>query len=203
MSFFDNYARHVSRPYVDFLRRFGMDFEASRASGAVVEDRSGRKYIDCIGGYGNLNVGHNHPHVIEAMVRALEAGRPFGWPFISQAHCQLAERLAELAPGGLDCCLIVNSGAEAVDSALKLARLATGDRASSVVTAHGMDLLWVPSAFRNLKCAGALSRFCRECAAYLTATRARRQKQSLQRLERLSWSRSNPRAGESCHRRAI
>ena len=135
MSFFDNYARHVSRPYVDFLRRFGMDFEASRASGAVVEDRSGRKYIDCIGGYGNLNVGHNHPHVIEAMVRALEAGRPFGWPFISQAHCQLAERLAELALGGLDCCLIVNSGAEAVDSALKLARLATGR--SGVICCYG------------------------------------------------------------------
>jgi len=135
MSFFDNYAQHVSRPYVDFLRRFGMDFEASRASGAVVEDRNGRKYIDCIGGYGNLNVGHNHPQVIEAMVRALEAGRPFGWPFISEAHCQLAERLAGLAPGGIDCCLIVNSGAEAVDSVLKLARLATGR--SGVICCHG------------------------------------------------------------------
>jgi len=45
----------------------GMDFEAVHASGAVVEDRSGRKYVDCIGGYGNVNVGHNHPHVIEAM----------------------------------------------------------------------------------------------------------------------------------------
>jgi putrescine aminotransferase len=135
MSFFDNYAWHVSRPYVDFLRRFGLDFEAGHAKGAVVEDRSGRKYIDCVGGYGNLNVGHNHPHVVEAMVRALEAGRPVGWPFISEAHVQLAERLAELAPGGLDCCLIVNSGAEAVDSVLKLARLATGR--SGVICCHG------------------------------------------------------------------
>jgi putrescine aminotransferase len=135
MGFLDGYGRHVSRPYVDFLHRFGMDFEAGRASGAVVEDRSGRKYIDCIGGYGNLNVGHNHPYVIEAMVRALEGGRPFGWPFVSQAHVQLAERLAELAPGGLDCCLIVNSGAEAVDSVLKLVRLATGR--SGVICCHG------------------------------------------------------------------
>jgi len=135
MNFFDSYARHVSRPYVDFLHRFGMDFEVTRASGAVLEDRSGRKYIDCIGGYGNSNVGHNHPHVIEAMIRALEAGRPFGWPFISEAHSQLTERLAEVAPAGLGRCLIVNSGAEAVDSVLKLVRLATGR--SGVICCHG------------------------------------------------------------------
>ena len=135
MNFFDTYARHVSRPYVDFLHRSGMDFDVARASGAVVEDRSGRKYIDCIGGYGNLNVGHNHPRVIEAIIRALEAGRPFGWPFISEAHSQLAEKLAEVAPSGLDRCLIVNSGAEAVDSVLKLVRLATGR--SGVICCHG------------------------------------------------------------------
>lgn len=126
MSFLDSYGRHVSRPYVNFLRRFGMDFEAGRASGAVIEDPSGRKYIDCIGGYGNLNVGHNHPRVVEAMIRALEAGHPFGWPFVSDSHIQLTERLANLAPAGLDCCQVVNSGAEAVNSVLKLARLATG-----------------------------------------------------------------------------
>ncbi len=135
MNFLDSYGRHVSRPYVDFLRRFGMDFEAGRASGAVMEDRNGRKYIDCIGGYGNLNIGHNHPRVVEAMIRALEASRPFGWPFISEAHAELAERLVELGPAGLDCCLIVNSGAEAVDSAIKLARLSTGR--SGVVCCHG------------------------------------------------------------------
>src|SRR5580765_6846441 len=98
MNFFDSYKLHVSGPYVEYLHRLGMDFEAIRAGGAVVEDRSGRKYIDCIGGYGNVNVGHNHPYVAEAMLRSLEAGRPFGWPFISEAHVRLAERLAELAP---------------------------------------------------------------------------------------------------------
>jgi len=126
MNLFDSYVQRVSRPYVGFLRRFGMDFEVSRAYGAVVEDCSGRQYVDCVGGYGNLNIGHNHPHVVEAMVRALQASRPFGWPFISEAHVRLAERLSEVAPAGLDHSLIVNSGAEAVDSALKLARLATG-----------------------------------------------------------------------------
>ncbi len=126
MDYLDSYKSRVSRPYVDFLRRLGLDFEIARASGAEVEDRRGRKYIDAIGGYGNLNVGHNHPRVIEAVVGVLQSGRPFGWPFISQEHARLAERLAEISPGDLECCLVVNSGAEAVDSALKLARLATG-----------------------------------------------------------------------------
>jgi len=126
MSLLEAYARHVSRPYVEFVRRFGIDFSTYRALGATVEDQTGRKYIDCIGGYGNSNIGHNHPRVIEAMVHAFEAAGSFAWPFVSEAHVQLVEKLSEVAPGGLDCGLIVNTGAEAVDSALKLARLATG-----------------------------------------------------------------------------
>jgi acetylornithine/succinyldiaminopimelate/putrescine aminotransferase len=50
MSFFDSYRQHVSRPDVDFLHRLEMDFEPGHASGAVVEDRNGRKYVDWIGG---------------------------------------------------------------------------------------------------------------------------------------------------------
>ena len=106
MSLFDAYRRHVSRPYVEFLHRIGMDFEAGRASGAVVEDRNGRKYIDCIGGYGNLNVGHNHPRVVEAMTRALEACLPFGWPFISEAHSQLVEKLQRQCDSAEECRLL-------------------------------------------------------------------------------------------------
>ena len=135
MSFVDSYKEHVNRPYGDYLQRLGMDFEAVRATGALVEDRHGRKYIDCIGGQGNVNVGHNHPHIAEAMIRALQAGRPFGWPFISEDHVRLAEKLAELAPAGLERCLIVNSGTEATESALKLARLATGR--SGVIACQG------------------------------------------------------------------
>lgn len=135
MNSLDGYAQRVSRPYTDFLRRFGMSFELRGALGAVIKDSSGRQYIDCIGGYGNLNIGHNHPRVVEAVIHALKSGGPSGWPFISQSHVQLTERLTELAPRGLDRCLIVNSGAEAVDSALKLVRLASGR--SGVICCHG------------------------------------------------------------------
>ncbi len=122
----ESYGRHVNRPYVSFLQRCGLDFEVGRALGAVIEDRSGQQYIDCVGGYGNLNIGHNHPRVVERLTRLLHEAKPLGWPFISETHVELAEALAKLAPAGLECCLFVNSGSEAVDSALKLARLATG-----------------------------------------------------------------------------
>ena len=120
------FARHVNAPYVGFLERMGLAREFIRAEGAMVYDSQDRPFVDCIAGYGNLNLGHNPPKVIEATIRELQSARPFNWPFLAEVHARLAERLARTAPTGLDCSLIVNSGAEAVDSALKLARLVTG-----------------------------------------------------------------------------
>ncbi len=129
------YARHVSAPYVDFLERRGLALDIVRAAGAVVWDRDGTRYLDCIAGYGNLAVGHNHPKVLDAVVAELRSPRPYNWPFLSEAQTRLAEALARRAPGALDRSLIVNSGSEAVDSALKLVRLATGKH--RVISARG------------------------------------------------------------------
>jgi putrescine aminotransferase len=120
------YARHVSGPYVEFLERRGLALDIVGAAGAIVWDRDGTRYLDCIAGYGNVGVGHNHPRVLEAVIAELRSPRPYNWPFLSDAQTRLAEELARLAPGALDRSLIVNSGSEAVDSALKLVRLATG-----------------------------------------------------------------------------
>ena len=62
-----------------------------KAEGASIVDRAGRRYIDCVAGYGNLNIGHNHPHVIEAVVEELRSPRPFNLPFLSRAQARLAE----------------------------------------------------------------------------------------------------------------
>ncbi len=121
-----SFALHVNAPYVQFLRRLGLDIDFVRAQGACVFDRQGRSYIDCVAGYGNLNVGHNHPKVIDSVVAELRSPRPFNLPFVSDVQTRLAEALARIAPGDLDCSFVVNSGSEAVDTALKLARLATG-----------------------------------------------------------------------------
>jgi len=128
-------ARYVNAPYTSFLDRLGLAIEFVRAEGARIYDRDGRMYIDCVAGYGNLNLGHNHPRVINAVIDELRSARPYNLPFLSQPQSRLAELLAEVTPGDLECSLFVNSGSEAVDSALKLARLATGR--SHVVAARG------------------------------------------------------------------
>jgi putrescine aminotransferase len=119
-------ARYVNTPYINFLDRLGLAIEFVRAEGARIYDRDGRMYIDCLAGYGNLNLGHNHPRIINAVVEELLSPRPFNLPFLSQPQARLAEMLVQVTPGDLECSLIVNSGSEAVDSGLKLARLATG-----------------------------------------------------------------------------
>lgn len=132
---FDTYARYVNAPYVGFLKRCGLQLQIVRAEGASLFDRDGREWVDCLSGYGNLNVGHNHPKIIEAVIAEMRSSRTFNWPFPSDAHARLVERLAVLMPGDLECSLIVNSGSEAVDSALKLVRLATGK--THVICARG------------------------------------------------------------------
>ena len=131
----EKYARHVNPQYVEFLKRQGLALDVVKAEKAVVIDREGNQFIDCIAGYGNLNVGHNHPKVIEAVVKELHSPHPYNWPFLSEAQTRLAEKLAQVTPGELKCSLIVNSGSEAVDSALKLVRLATGKH--HVISAYG------------------------------------------------------------------
>jgi putrescine aminotransferase len=129
------YANHTNARYVDLLDSLGLSDEFARAEGAIVYSSDGRCLIDCIAGYGNLNVGHNHPRVVASVVNELKSPRPFSWPFISESQIQLVERLAKIVPSELSCSFVVNSGAEAIDSALKLVRLATGK--SKVVSFHG------------------------------------------------------------------
>lgn len=128
-------SKRTSAPYVSFLERMGLLVDVKHAEGAIVEDVSGRRYIDCIAGYGNCVVGHNPGPVIAAVVAELQSFRPFNLPFVHEVQALLAERLAQVTPGDLQCSFVVNSGSEAVESALKLARLATGK--SGVVCATG------------------------------------------------------------------
>ena len=120
------YANHTNSRYVSLLDSLGLSDECEAAEGATVYSRNGRCFIDCIAGYGNLNVGHNHPKVVASVVNELKSPRPFSWPFISESQIQLVEKLSKIVPSELSCSFVVNSGTEAVDNALKLVRLATG-----------------------------------------------------------------------------
>ncbi|GLX51009.1 ornithine--oxo-acid transaminase [Streptomyces hygroscopicus subsp. hygroscopicus] len=92
----------------------------ARAEGAWVEDVEGRRYLDMLSGYSALNFGHRHPALIEAAHRQLDQLTLTSRAFHNDRLAEFAERLAALT--GLDMVLPMNTGAEAVESGIKVAR---------------------------------------------------------------------------------
>ncbi|MET9306552.1 ornithine--oxo-acid transaminase [Streptomyces cellulosae] len=92
----------------------------ARAEGAWVEDVEGRRYLDMLAGYSALNFGHRHPALIEAAHRQLDRLTLTSRAFHNDRLAGFAERLAALT--GLDMVLPMNTGAEAVESGIKVAR---------------------------------------------------------------------------------
>ena len=117
----------------------------AKAEGVVVEDLDGNRLLDFSGGWGCLNVGHNHPKVLAAIRRQAEHFIHTDFTAIPyEPYVELAKKLAQLAPGPTPKkCAFFNSGAEAVENAVKIARAATGRKAILVFenAFHGRTLL--------------------------------------------------------------
>lgn len=113
----------VNSPVRAFKSVGGEPFFVQRADGAYLFDVDGNRYIDYVGSWGPMIVGHNHPHVREAVARAIGDGLSFGAP--CPAEVAMAETITDLVPS---CQMVrmVNSGTEATLSAIRLARGATG-----------------------------------------------------------------------------
>lgn len=123
---FELHDRYVNPRMREMLRLVGMDVDYVRASGSWLHDSDGRKYLDLITHSGVFSIGHNHPHVAETLKSVLSAKLPN----ILLMDCSLlsglmAERLLKTAPH-LGKVYFGNSGAEAVEASLKMARGATG-----------------------------------------------------------------------------
>lgn len=99
-----------------------------RAEGAELEDADGNRYLDFAGGIGAMNVGHSHPAVVQAIQQqAQRYTHTCAHVAMPELYVRLARRLAETVPGtAAKKTLLVNSGAEAVENAVKIARAATG-----------------------------------------------------------------------------
>jgi 4-aminobutyrate aminotransferase / (S)-3-amino-2-methylpropionate transaminase / 5-aminovalerate transaminase len=101
---------------------------AASASGATLIDVDGNAYIDFATGISVMNVGHSHPRVVEAIIgqaaRLVHSGAPVMMP---EGYVRLARRLCEITPGAFPKkALLLNSGAEAIENAVKVVRQATG-----------------------------------------------------------------------------
>jgi LysW-gamma-L-lysine/LysW-L-ornithine aminotransferase len=97
-----------------------------RGQGAHVWDEAGREYIDCIAGIGVANVGHCHPAVVAAIQEQASRLITCNELFYNDARARCLERLGRITPKGIDRFFLCNSGTEAVEGAIKFARMATG-----------------------------------------------------------------------------
>jgi acetylornithine/LysW-gamma-L-lysine aminotransferase len=97
-----------------------------RGEGARVWDAQGRAYIDCVGGHGVVNVGHCHPRVVAAIKEQAERLITCPESFYNNRRAELQAELVRVVPPGLERVFLCNSGAEAIEGAIKFARLTTG-----------------------------------------------------------------------------
>jgi len=141
------YAEHVNPQWVRLLNLLQMNERYEKCSGTELFTSSGRRILDFLSGYCVHNAGHNHPAIVSALHEELDRGGPA----MLQSHVpelagELAQRLSELAGGGLERVFFTSSGSEGVETAIKFSRAYTG-RAG---------LLYAEGAFHGLTC-GALS----------------------------------------------
>jgi ornithine--oxo-acid transaminase len=121
--------RYLNPQMGRILRTLGFDKEWRGGEGAHLIDADGERYLDLFGGYGVFAIGRNHPEAIAAVQEVMAAGTAnlpqLGVTLLSGV---LAEALLQRAPGSVAAMVPANSGTEAVEAAIKIARAATGRR---------------------------------------------------------------------------
>jgi putrescine aminotransferase len=131
---YENYRRYLNPPLARVMKVSGSPVEV-RAEGSTITDHTGKTYLDFAGGYGVFTLGHRHPRVVAAVKDQLDRIALSGRTMFNPLMGRLAKRLAELTPGDLTIAFFANTGTEAVEGALKLARAAT--KRPAIVATHG------------------------------------------------------------------
>ncbi|HOL17703.1 MAG TPA: aminotransferase class III-fold pyridoxal phosphate-dependent enzyme [Bacillota bacterium] len=142
----DNFVNHFNKGWVEYRKSVteAGDYAGTEwyGKGIYYYDVFGNEYIDCLGGYGALDLGWSHPEVVEAVqAQAGKSGIPTQ-ELMDPLRGVLANLLAQITPGDIDHAFFVNSGTETIEGALKIARLYTGkpNFISTVAGFHGKTL---------------------------------------------------------------
>ncbi len=139
----DNFSIYYNRGYLEY-RKSVVEMREDPAlewegQGSILVDLAGRRYIDCLGGYGIYSAGVRHPKIVKAVADQLQRMPLSSQELIDPLRGALAELLGEIAPGDLQYSFLINNGTDAVEGAYKLARLYTGkiNFISSIRGFHG------------------------------------------------------------------
>ncbi|WJV63385.1 aminotransferase class III-fold pyridoxal phosphate-dependent enzyme [Pectobacteriaceae bacterium CE70] len=124
----DRYHQFINPMMVEFLKLQHCDNVFRRASGTQLFTADGEAFLDMVAGYGCINLGHNPQPIIDALKAYLDAQGPNFIQYISipEQAAKLAEVLCHFAPGNMGRVFFSNSGTEAVEAAMKLAKASTG-----------------------------------------------------------------------------
>jgi putrescine aminotransferase len=128
----DAYTRHVSQGTATLAELMNAHVEV-RAEGSHIWDEEGTRYLDC-GGYGVFLLGHRHPHVVDGVKRQLDRQGFASRVLLNPRLAEAAQALAGRAPEGLEYVFMTNSGAEATELGLKLAK---ANGAKRIIAMHG------------------------------------------------------------------
>ncbi|MEJ9210461.1 putrescine aminotransferase [Bacillus smithii] len=142
----DNFREHVNPGFLEYRKTVtqGGQFAAVEWTdeGNCFKDVNGKKYIDCLGGFGIYNVGHRNPKVIKAVTDQLKRQALHSQDLLDPLRAVLAKILADITPGDLKYSFFTNSGTESVEAALKLAKMYS-ERSTFISTTrafHGKSL---------------------------------------------------------------
>lgn len=124
------YERHVNRGFITYRKSVTESGQHAAlewsGQGSILRDVLGREYIDCLGGYGIFSCGINHPRIVKAVSDQLQRMALNSQELLEPWRAGLACLLADITPGDLACSFFINNGTDAIEGALKLARLHTG-----------------------------------------------------------------------------
>jgi len=123
------YERHINRGFIGYRKSVteAGQFAAVEWSGcgSFLEDLLGRQYIDCLGGYGIFSAGVNHPKIVKAVADQMGRMALNSQELLEPWRAALAKLLAMVTPGELQNAFFINNGTDAIEGAIKLARLYT------------------------------------------------------------------------------
>lgn len=139
-----NFREHVNPGFLDYRKSVSTDYTAVewRDSGTTLTDVKGKEYIDCLGGFGIYNHGHRHPVIVQTVLNQLKKQALHSQELLDPLRGMLAHLLCLITPDPLQYAFFTNSGTEATEGAMKLARLHTGKKGfiAAVKGFHGKSM---------------------------------------------------------------
>jgi len=128
----NNFANHVNKGFLEYRKSVTetQDFALTDwyGEGSILKDVLGREYIDMLGGFGLYGPGIRHPKIVAAVKAQLDRSPQYSQEMLDPLRAHLAKVIAKLTPGDIQYGFFANSGTEAVDGAMKLAKFYTGKK---------------------------------------------------------------------------